>query len=109
MTVRHTAALVLLTAGTAVILLSAVGIVVLRRPFGRLHALTPAASLGVPLVTLALALQSGPGRAAVKLLVIGALVAVGGPVTTMALGRATAQHEGAVPTGTAGSEGKPPQ
>ena len=106
MSVRHAVALVLLTAGTATVLLSAVALVVLPKPFGRLHALSPATSLGVPLIALALAVQTGPGRAAVKLLAIGALIALGGPVTTMALGRATAQHEGAV---AAGSEGKPPQ
>jgi monovalent cation/proton antiporter MnhG/PhaG subunit len=93
MTIRHICALVLLVAGTAVLALSALAFLVLPRPFGRLHALAPATSLGAPLIALALAVQSGPGRAAVKLLVIAALIAVGGPVTTMAVGRATAQHE----------------
>ncbi|PWI42829.1 monovalent cation/H(+) antiporter subunit G [Streptomyces sp. ICBB 8177] len=96
MTPRHVCALVLLVAGIAVLLLAALGLVVLRRPYGRLHALTPATTLGAPLVCLALAVQTGPGRSAVKLLIIGVLIAAGGPVTTMAVGRATAQADGLV-------------
>jgi multicomponent Na+:H+ antiporter subunit G len=94
MEARHVCALVLLVAGIGVLLLSALAFTVLPRPYARLHALTPATSLGAPLVLLALAVETGPCRSAVKLLVIGALIALGGPVTTMAIGRATAQHEG---------------
>ena len=94
MTARHICALVLLVLGVAVLLLSATALVALERPYGRLHALTPATSLGLPLVALALAVETGPGRSAVKLLVIAAMAAVGGPVTTMAIGRATAQSAG---------------
>ncbi|MEU6172493.1 monovalent cation/H(+) antiporter subunit G [Streptantibioticus parmotrematis] len=93
MTPRHVCALVLLVAGIAVLLLSALGLVVLSRPYGRLHALTPATTLGAPLVCLALAVETGAGRAAVKLLIIGVLIAAGGSVTTMAVGRATAQAD----------------
>ncbi|MFF2078550.1 cation:proton antiporter [Kitasatospora sp. NPDC058162] len=90
---RHTVALVLLCAGTAALLLSAVGLAVLPGPYLRLHALSPGATLGAPLVALALAVDTGPGRAAVKLLVIGLLLAAGGTVTTMAVGHATARAE----------------
>ncbi|MQS16870.1 monovalent cation/H(+) antiporter subunit G [Streptomyces kaniharaensis] len=86
---RHVVALVLLCAGTAALLLAAAGLVVLPGPYLRLHALSPAATLGAPLVALALAVDTGPGRAAAKLLVIGLLLAAGGTVTTMAVARAT--------------------
>ena len=89
MSVRHVIALVLLVTGTAVLLLSACALLVLPGPYPRLHALAPATSLGAPLIALALAVDTGPGRAAVKLLVIGALLAVGGPIITMAIGRVT--------------------
>ena len=89
MSVRHLIALVLLVAGTAVLLLSACALLVLPGPYARLHALAPATSLGAPLIALALAVDTGPGRAAVKLLAIGALLAVSGPITTMAIGRVT--------------------
>ncbi|MCX3058571.1 monovalent cation/H(+) antiporter subunit G [Streptomyces beihaiensis] len=66
MTIRHLCVLALLFAGTGVLVLSAVCLVALPRPYQRLHALAPASSLGVPLVALAAAVASGPGRAAVK-------------------------------------------
>jgi monovalent cation/proton antiporter MnhG/PhaG subunit len=86
---RHVLALVLLVAGTSVLLLSACALLVLPGPYARLHALAPATSLGAPLIALALALETGPGRGAVKLLAIGALLAASGPVTAMAIGRVT--------------------
>ncbi|MFD8810892.1 cation:proton antiporter [Streptomyces sp. NPDC059627] len=92
MTVRHVCALVLLVTGTEVLLLSAVGLVALPGPFQRLHALTPASTVGTPLVALAMAVETGPGRAAGKLLITAVIVALGGAVTAMAIGRATAQH-----------------
>ncbi|MFC5908873.1 monovalent cation/H(+) antiporter subunit G [Streptacidiphilus monticola] len=90
MTARHLAALVLLVPGCAALLLSAAGLLLLRDVYDRLHALAPASSLGAPLVVLALAVDTGPGRAAVKLLFTGVLIAAGGAVTTSALGRVTA-------------------
>ncbi|MFF3644111.1 monovalent cation/H(+) antiporter subunit G [Streptomyces sp. NPDC002564] len=92
---RHVCALALLTAGVAVLLLSALALLVLDRPYGRLHALAPAASIGVPLVALAAAVETGPGRAAVKLLVLALVSAAGGPATTIAVARA--QARGPVP------------
>lgn len=94
MTGTGIAVLVLLAAGVAMLLLSALALVVLPRPYARLHALAPAALLGGPLIALAAAVELGPGRTALKVLVVGALTAVGGTVTTMAIGRATAAHEG---------------
>ncbi|MFJ8627038.1 monovalent cation/H(+) antiporter subunit G [Kitasatospora sp. NPDC093550] len=94
---RHVLALVLLWAGTAALLLAALALVVLPGPYLRLHALSPAAGLGAPLVALALAVDTGPGRAAVKLLVVGLLSAVGGTVTTMAVARATLRTESEAP------------
>lgn len=87
MDVRHVCALTLLVAGVAALLLSALALLVLPGPYTRLHALAPGTSLGVPLICLALAVDAGPGRAAVKLLVIGALLAAGGPVVSIAIGR----------------------
>ncbi|MGW0994281.1 cation:proton antiporter [Streptomyces sp. NPDC002520] len=93
MTVRHGCAVALLALGTGLLLLCAVWLVALPRPYQRLHALSPATSVGGPLVALALAVETGAGRAAVKLLLIGAIVAAGGAVTTMAIGRTTAERD----------------
>ncbi|WP_431683177.1 cation:proton antiporter [Kitasatospora sp. KL5] len=94
MTPSHVVALVLLWAGVGFVLLSAVALVRLRGTLTRLHALAPASCAGVPLIAAAVAVDQGPGRAAVKTLFIGLLFAVGGTVTTIAVGRASRQAEG---------------
>ncbi|WP_053799929.1 monovalent cation/H+ antiporter complex subunit F [Streptomyces rimosus] len=65
------------------------------RALGR--AMTPFAAISVPLVVLPLCVATGPGRAMVKLLAIGALLIGGNIVSTRALSarRATGQEGGA--------------
>ncbi len=100
----HVLAVALLVCGCAALLLSALALTVLPTPYTRLHALAPATSLGVPLICLALALDAGGGRQAVKVLVIGALTAVSGPALTIVIGRVMArQGEEPAPGG-----GEPP-
>ncbi|MFD8480417.1 cation:proton antiporter [Kitasatospora sp. NPDC059673] len=93
MTGRHTAALTLLSAGCAALLLAGAAFARLRGRYLRLHALSVASTLGVPLTAAAVAVETGPGRAALKLLLIGALVLTTGPVTTMAIGRLTVHQD----------------
>ncbi|MFD7923279.1 cation:proton antiporter [Streptomyces sp. NPDC059740] len=93
MTAPHLVALVLLVAGTAVLVVSAVALPVLPAPYTRLHALAPATSLGLPLLCLAAAVETGPGRQAVKLLCIALIAAAAGPVTAIAMGRALHRTE----------------
>lgn len=117
MSASHVLALALLWCGAAALLLSAAALAVLPTPYGRLHALAPATGLGVPLVCLGLAVDAGAGRAAVKLLVIGALTAASGPVITIVVGR-TMIRTGAAPAAGTGTgtdaradtapEGEPP-
>ncbi|MFF0433849.1 cation:proton antiporter [Streptomyces sp. NPDC004327] len=97
MDARTVCSAVLLVAGACVLLLAVLGLLVLPGPYARLHALSPATSLGAPLVVLALVVDAGPGRRSAALLVVAVLIAAGGALTTMALGRATAQYEGRVP------------
>jgi multicomponent Na+:H+ antiporter subunit G len=92
MGVREGFAVALLVCGAAALLLAALALLALPTPYARLHALAPAGSLGVPLICLALALDAGPGRAAVKLLFIGALTTVSGPVISIVIGRTMAQE-----------------
>ncbi|MEV7520320.1 monovalent cation/H(+) antiporter subunit G [Streptomyces sp. NPDC091371] len=94
---RTVCAAALLAAGSAVLLLAVAAFLALPRPYARLHALAPATSLGAPLVLLALAVDAPPGRAAVKFLVIAVLMVLGGTLTTPAVGRVTAEHEGRLP------------
>ncbi|KDN87554.1 cation:proton antiporter [Kitasatospora cheerisanensis] len=92
MTGRHAVALVLLSAGSAALLLAGAAFARLPGRYLRLHALSAATTLGAPLTAAALAVETGPGRAALKLLLIGGLVLAAGPVTTMAIGRLTARQ-----------------
>jgi multicomponent Na+:H+ antiporter subunit G len=102
--IRHDVALALLGLGATAVLLACFALIALPGPFVRLHATALATSLGIPLLVLALAVDTGPGRGAVKLLVIGALVALSGPVTTMAIGKVLRQQR--PPRGTA-AQGAP--
>ncbi|MGW7442010.1 cation:proton antiporter [Kitasatospora sp. NPDC054795] len=94
MTIRHLITLVLLWSGAGCMLLSALAMLRLRGTLVRLHALSPASVAGMPLIAAAVAVDQGVGRPAVKTLFIGLLFAVGGTVTTIAIGRASRQTEG---------------
>lgn len=93
MAVAHVSASVLLWLGVTCLLAGAGALVLLRGSLERLHALAPANGLGVPLIACAVALEQGAGRAAVKTLLIGLLFAVGGTVTTIAVGKATTDEQ----------------
>jgi monovalent cation/proton antiporter MnhG/PhaG subunit len=91
MSASHVCVLVLLWAGVACVLLSAVTLLRFPGTFARLHALAPASCLGVPLIATAVAVDQGAGRGAVKTLLIGLLFAVGGTASTIAVGKASWQ------------------
>jgi multisubunit Na+/H+ antiporter MnhG subunit len=94
MTASHAVVLALLWTGVGLVLLSAVALLRLRGRVQRLHALAPAACAGLPLIAVAVAADQGVGRSAVKTLFIGLLFAVGGTVSTIAIGKATLRAEG---------------
>lgn len=91
MSAAHALVLALLWAGVACVLVSALALHRLGGTFPRLHALAPASCLGVPLIAVAVAVDQGAGRAAVKTLVIGLLFAAGGTAGTVAIGKAATQ------------------
>lgn len=103
MSATHVLALALLWSGAAALVLAAAALAVLPTAYGRLHALAPATSLGIPLVCLGLAVDAGAGRAAVKLLAVGALSALSGPALAVVIGR-TMIRIGGQDTGTQGGE-----
>ncbi|BBA95549.1 hypothetical protein RVR_449 [Actinacidiphila reveromycinica] len=88
MTAGHVVALTLLWAGVACVLLSAAALVRLDGTAARLHALAASSGLGVPLIAVAVAVDQGPGRAAVRTLFIGLVFAAGGTAATIAVGKA---------------------
>jgi multicomponent Na+:H+ antiporter subunit G len=89
----HDVVLALFWAGIAVVVLSCLGAVTLRRVYNRLHYLTPATSLGAPLIGLALAIENGWGLTTAEDLFIVFLLALTGPILEAATGRMTAQRE----------------
>jgi multicomponent Na+:H+ antiporter subunit G len=90
------AVLALYVAGLAVMVASALGALVLRRVYSRLHFLTPMTSVGAPLIGLALAIQNGWGLTMGQIVLIAGLLAVTGPVLQAATGRVTAQIDGLI-------------
>jgi multisubunit Na+/H+ antiporter MnhG subunit len=84
---HHLLALILLVVGCAAFLLSAAGLLAMPDAFGKLHALTPAATVGGPAIAASVAIDEGLGRGTVKFLVIAAVLAAGGAVAAMATGR----------------------
>lgn len=89
---------VLLVLGGLAVALGGVGLLAARDTALRLHYLTPASSLGAPLIVAALAVDAGWTRAAFKLVLIAVLLVGSGAITTSALGRAREQRAGRVGT-----------
>ena len=87
---------VLLGLGTAVIVASCIGALVVGTFYDRLHFVTPVTSLGLPLIGLAMAISSGWGETTAQILLTVFFVALSGPVLTAANGRVAAQRDGLV-------------
>lgn len=83
---RAVATDVLLVAGIALLLLCAVGVVVMRGPYDKLH-YSSAAGWGTVLVALAILVHESFSLIADKALATAAVMAIGGP----AIGHATAR------------------
>jgi multicomponent Na+:H+ antiporter subunit G len=80
-------AAVLLAAGVAVAVGSTIGALIARDLRVRLHFLTPVTSLAGPLVGAAVVVEAGLSSSAVQALLLVVLLAVTGPVLTVATGR----------------------
>jgi multicomponent Na+:H+ antiporter subunit G len=92
----HVVVIALLAAGVALVVLSALGVLLVTEPFVRLHFLAPASTLGGPLICLALMLDQGHTRTTAKIGVIAFLIVVVQPAVTAATGRAIAVSRGLV-------------
>lgn len=84
-------AAVLLWTGCAGIVFACVGTLLMRDTYDRLHFVAVAATVGAPLVVASLALGAGSWRSALKLVLIGLLLAASGPVTSAVTARARAR------------------
>jgi multisubunit Na+/H+ antiporter MnhG subunit len=104
--VTATPILVLLWLGVGVCVAAALGMLLVRDPADRVHLTAPLNTVGAPLVAVALALDTGWGRQAVKIVLIGLLLLGTGAVLSAATGQAMRSGE---PTGDPYSPGQEPE
>lgn len=90
----HVAGLVLYGLGIVVVVVTCWLALLPHPPLQRLHLVSPATSLGAPLVGLGLALENGWRLASGEVLLIAALLAFTGPALVAATGRIMAEREG---------------
>lgn len=88
----------LVLAGSALMLVSALGVVRFREAFARMHALTKASTLGLLLTLIGAAVGLAEPNDVSSLLLAAALHMVTSPISSNLLGRATYFSEG-IPTG----------
>ncbi|WP_409463973.1 cation:proton antiporter [Amycolatopsis sp. GA6-003] len=90
------AAQILVFAGVFVVLASAVGLLRAKDLLTRLHLLTPATTLGTPLVGAGLVLVNGVHLGSGAILATVVLLAVTGPILQSATARLEARHRGEI-------------
>jgi multicomponent Na+:H+ antiporter subunit G len=90
------AAAILVFAGVAVVVVSALAMLRARTLLNRLHLLTPVTTLGAPLIGVGLALATGWNLTSGAILLTVVLLAVTSPVLQSATGRVEAQRQGAI-------------
>ncbi|HLQ84768.1 MAG TPA: monovalent cation/H(+) antiporter subunit G [Salinisphaeraceae bacterium] len=78
--------MVLLALGIAIMVFSAIGLLIVRNRYDRLHYVAPAATLGMPLIGLAVALDGGFAAATVKVVFIVVLTVLTSPIVSAAMG-----------------------
>ncbi|MEV8565514.1 monovalent cation/H(+) antiporter subunit G [Streptomyces sp. NPDC051322] len=93
----HGVMLAFYAAGTVVVIWSVLAALTVRRAYNRLHFVTPATSLGAPLIGVALGIENGWGLTTALDELIIVLLAITGPVLESATGRVAAQRDGLVP------------
>lgn len=93
----HAVALALVTAGCVVIAASTLGAVAVRGDlFVRLHFISPVTTVGVPLLSVGLCVQSGNAWIIAEVLLVMAMLFVTGPMLEAATARAAAQRRGVI-------------
>ncbi|MGZ3457473.1 MAG: cation:proton antiporter [Archangium sp.] len=83
----------LLVLGVGIQWVCALGLLVLRGPFERLHLLGPSSGLGAVALGVAVALDTQATQGGLKALLVMLVLLVTGPVLTHAIGRAATLRE----------------
>ena len=84
---------VLLVIAGAATALTALGVLVSRNVYQRLHYLAPASTIGVAAVAAAIVVREGLDQAGIKALVTAAVLFVVSPILTHATARAARVHQ----------------
>lgn len=87
---------ILVFAGIAVVVVSAITMLRARTLLNRLHLLAPVTTVGAPLVGIGLALANGWNLGSGAILLTVVLLAVTGPVLQSAVGRVEADRQGVI-------------
>jgi monovalent cation/proton antiporter MnhG/PhaG subunit len=85
---RHVAELILVSAGVGVVLLSCLGVLLMRDAFDRLHYTGPAATLGTVLIVAAVVVREGVSQIGAKSILLCLVIVVTNPVLASATARA---------------------
>lgn len=88
MSVREILAAVLLGLGVFTELLCAIGILVLRNPFARLHYLAPSTTVGPLAIAAAVLVAESDSHAKIKSVLVAVVLLASGPILTHATARA---------------------
>jgi multicomponent Na+:H+ antiporter subunit G len=96
MTAVHAASVTCFGVGVAVVVLTALASLRVRRPEDRLHFLTPVTALGTPLIGVGLSMLNGWSLTSAQIALTCVLIMITGPVLTSAALRVAAQREGSV-------------
>lgn len=94
----HDLSVALVAAGTAVIVASCLGALMVKDVYHRLHLTTPVTSLGGPLVAIGLSVANGAGFTTASILLPTFLLFFAGPVLSAAIARSLAQRDGKIST-----------
>ncbi len=93
MTTRDVIVILLLAGAVGVEWLCCLGLLAMRNPYDRLHAIGPAGILPPLLITAAVFVHSGVSQAGIKTLAIALVLIFVGPIVTHALARAVRIRE----------------
>lgn len=86
--VKHVLSIALLAGGVGVVLVCCIGIVVANDTFDRLHFITPASTIGIGFISLAIILSKPLGSTTLKIALLFVITVVTSPILSHATARA---------------------
>lgn len=99
MSAAHLATVVLVGAGTVVVVAASLAALIARGPYGRLHLVGVVTAFGGPLIAIGLVVDNGAGLTAASILLPAGLLFFTGPILAAAISRLAAQRDGRTRSG----------